>query len=177
MLQNTREAFESQLRSGHYNELRVALYFMLRGHAVHIGFSGQSFDLLVVPVDGRPSFKVEVKWDKAAARSGNIFLELHNPRSNRPSGLTASQADWWCHVVGEGQWAYLMPIVFLRQWLEGQELRSTRTQGKDSNSRGVLVPLASLAQERRFLRVDLPTPEAFFDRLLEQALRPSGPPA
>lgn len=148
---------------------------MLRGHAVHIGFSGQSFDLLVVPLDQRPSFKVEVKWDKAAARSGNLYLEMHNPRASKPSGLAISQADWWCHVVGEGQHAYLMPVPYLRQWIEKGQFRRTRTQGKDSNSQGLLLPLQQLAQERRFLRVELPTPEAFFDRLLEQALRPQGP--
>lgn len=168
--QNTPGAFRQQLRSGHYNELRVALYFMLRGHATRLGFDGQAFDITVVPLGANPPFRVEVKWDKHAAQTGNIYLETENPRAGKATGITASQADWWCHVVGDGTHAYLMPVPYLREWLAGREFKSVRTQGSDSNSRGFLIPLTALAQERKFLRVKLPTPEEFFDDLLSRSL-------
>lgn len=174
--QNTPEAFRQQLRSGHYNELRVALYFMLRGHAARLGFDGQSFDITVVPgpeFGQRSPFRVEVKWDKHAALTGNAYFETSNPRSGKPTGIRSSTADWWAHVLGEGQEALLMPLEGLRNWLEARPYRSVGTRGSDSNSRGLLVPLVDLAQERRFLRVQLPTPEEFFDDLLRQAFQGS----
>lgn len=172
--QNTPEAFRQQLRSGHYNELRVALYFMLRGHAARLGFDGQSFDITVVPgpeFGQRSPFRVEVKWDKHAALSGNAYFETANPRSGKPTGIRSSSADWWAHVLGEGQEALLMPLPGLRAWLDAREYNTVATRGSDSNSRGLIVPLADLAQERKFLRVQLPTPEEFFDDLLRQALQ------
>ncbi|MBT9586451.1 hypothetical protein IV102_24115 [bacterium] len=174
--QNTPEAFRQQLRSGHYNELRVALYFMLRGHAARLGFDGQSFDITVVPgpdYGSRQPFRVEVKWDKHAARTGNAYFETDNPRSGKATGIRSSSADWWCHVLGEGQEALLMPLPLLRRWLDERNYRSVRTQGSDSNSRGLVVPLTDLDAEKKFLRVHLPTPEEYFDDLLKRAL--SGP--
>lgn len=173
--QNTPEAFRQQLRSGHYNELRVALYFMRRGHAARLGFDGQSFDITVVPgpdFGQKAPFRVEVKWDKHAATSGNAYFEMDNPRSGKATGVQSSSADWWCHVLGEGREALLMPLAVLRSWLQARRnfYRLVRTSGSDSNSRGLVVPLKDLEQEKKFIRVLLPTPEEFFDDLLRQAL-------
>lgn len=146
---------------------------MLRGHAARVGFDGKAFDITVVPgpeFGQRPSFRVEVKWDKHAARSGNVYFEIFNPRSGKATGIRSSSADWWCHVLGEGQEALLMPLGFLREWLDARDYRSVRTSGSDSNSRGLLVPLSDLSSERRFLRVRLPSPEDFFDDLLQVGL-------
>ena len=175
--QNTPEAFRKQLLSGHYNELRVALYFMLRGHAVRLGFDGQSFDLTVVPgpeFGSRAPFRVEVKWDRHSQQSGNCYFEFRNTRSGQPSGVASSQADWWCHVLGEGERALLMPLKVLRGWLESGGFRELSTRGVDSNSRGWIVPLSRLRGESRFLEVDLPTPESYFDDLLKAALPTGG---
>lgn len=172
--QNTPEAFRQQLRSGHYNELRVALYFMLRGHAARLGFDGQSFDITVVPgpeFGQREPFRVEVKWDKHAGQSGNAYFETDNPRSGKLTGIRSSSADWWAHVLGDGQEALLMPLDRLRSWLDERRYKSVATRGSDSNSRGLIVPLVDLEGERKFLRVKLPTPEQFFDALLRQAFQ------
>ena len=146
---------------------------MLRGHAARLGFDGQAFDITVVPgpeFGQRSPFRVEVKWDKHAAQSGNAYFETANPRSGKPTGIRSSTANWWAHVLGEGQEALLMPLEFLRQWLDERKYRSVATRGSDSNSRGLIVPLRDLENEKKFLRVRLPSPEEFFDSLLKQAL-------
>lgn len=146
---------------------------MLRGHAARLGFDGQAFDITVVPgpeFGQRPPFRVEVKWDKHAAQSGNAYFETANPRSGKPTGICSSTADWWAHVLGEGQEALLMPLDFLREWLGQRNYRSVGTRGSDSNSRGLIVPLRDLEKEKKFLRVQLPSPEEFFDQLLKKAL-------
>lgn len=73
---NTPELFTAQLQEGHYNELRVA-HFMLKGAHVRIGFSGQRYDLHVL-LAGGAGFGVEVKWDKRAGETGNLYFEGHS---------------------------------------------------------------------------------------------------
>lgn len=47
----------------------------------------------------------EVKNDIYALRSGNIAIELYNPKLGKESGLTATRSDLWVFVVGEEVWA------------------------------------------------------------------------
>lgn len=159
-LQNTPEAFASQLREGHYNELRVALHLMLKGCLARIGFRDGRYDIEALTPKGR-TFHVEVKWDKRAAATGNLYFEVENTRQRAPSGVMSTTADWWCHVLGEGDEACLVPVRALRVFLTDGKFRSVHTGGADSNSRGLLVPRQAMtAPEFRWFRP--PTVEEYF---------------
>ncbi len=54
---------------------------------------------LEVDISPAKMLRLEVKNDKFAATSGNIALEYHNPKSDKPSGLYATDAEIWCHVI------------------------------------------------------------------------------
>jgi hypothetical protein len=173
LFQNSAEAFDEQLRQGHYNELRVALFFMLRGYHTRIRFDGSSFDLSIVRMGTDktmgPEKTVEVKWDKRAGQSSRLYFEVLNTRQKRPSGVAATTADLWCHVLGDGATALIVPVSELRTFLEAGNFREVQTSGADSNSRGCLVPVASLPAS--FRRVHLPTVEEYFGLLVKQALK------
>ncbi len=47
-------------------------------------------------------FTVEVKYDRRAAETGNIFLETRC--NDIASGLAGTKADYWVHVLEEGAW-------------------------------------------------------------------------
>jgi hypothetical protein len=160
-LQNTPEAFRAQLREGHYNELRVALYLMLRGCLVRVGFRDGRYDIEAQAPDGT-RHHVEVKWDKRGAETGNLYFEVENTRQREPSGVMGTSADLWCHVLGEGREAFLVPVAALRPFLDGGGFRSVHTRGADSNSRGLLVPRARLDGCPRGRWIELPSVEAFF---------------
>lgn len=164
MLQNTPEAFANQLKEGHYNELRVALFYMLAGFHVRIGFCAGRYDIeLTQP--GKPIRHLEVKWDKRALDTGNLYFEVENTRQRQPSGIMSTTADLWCHVVGEGDTALLCRVSELRIFLEQPGFRSVHTQGSDSNSRGLLVPRERLGQ---FRWVRLPTVETYFGEIFRR---------
>ncbi len=167
MRRNTPEQFARQLREGHYNELRVALYFMLKGMHVRIGYSGQSYDIHVLPSD-RPGFSVEVKWDKRAAATGNLYFEIENTRQHRPSGVASTQADYWCHVIGDGDEAMLASVALMRKLLKARPFREVRTRGEDSNSRGLLIPRDWLSQQKGIAWIELPTVADFFGELFRK---------
>lgn len=164
---NRPEQFAAQLQEGHYNELRVALYFMLKGAHVRIGFRAQRYDLDVRLPEGK-QFSLEVKWDKAAARTGNVYFELRNTRQNAPSGLAATDAEYWCHVIGTGDEALFARSARLREVLAQGDFRLVNTRGEDSNSQGKLVPLKLLLAQADIYWIHLPTVEAFFGELFRR---------
>tara|TARA_X000001036_G_C20500339_1_gene733596 strand:- start:73 stop:570 length:498 start_codon:yes stop_codon:yes gene_type:complete len=53
---------------------------------------------------GYEVFTVEVKYDEMQAKTGNIAIEIYNPRSGKPSGLSATKANLWCHVLQDSTW-------------------------------------------------------------------------
>lgn len=42
---------------------------------------------------------VEIKNDLYAGKSGNVAIEYHNPRSDKPSGINITKSDIWCHII------------------------------------------------------------------------------
>ncbi len=63
------------------------------------------WDLSAAQVDtGHEAFTVEVKYDEMQAKTGNIAIEIYNPRSAKASGLTATKATFWCHVLQDSVW-------------------------------------------------------------------------
>ncbi len=165
MRHNTPAQFTRQLRDGHYNELRVSLYFMLRGAHVRIGYTGQRYDLHVIPSEGAP-FSVEVKWDKRAGETGNLYFEIRNTRRDEPSGIVSTTADYWCHVMGKGDEALLASVARMQALLRSRSFKIVETKAEDSNSRGMLVPKKWLESQNGVTTIALPTVEAFFGALL-----------
>ena len=53
---------------------------------------------------GAMVFTIEVKNDVYALKSGNIAVEMYNPKSAKESGLTATKADLWVFMVGDELW-------------------------------------------------------------------------
>ena len=53
---------------------------------------------------GYEVFTVEVKYDEMQGKTGNIAIEIYNSKSGKPSGLTATKATLWCHVLKDSTW-------------------------------------------------------------------------
>tara|TARA_R100001509_G_scaffold162862_1_gene135664 strand:- start:969 stop:1472 length:504 start_codon:yes stop_codon:yes gene_type:complete len=63
------------------------------------------WDLSVSQVGtGHKICTVEVKYDEMQSKTGNIAIEIYNPRSGKTSGLTATKANLWCHVLQDSVW-------------------------------------------------------------------------
>ncbi len=148
---------------------------MLNGCMTRIGFDQGRYDIQVRPASRlgpparqKPPFSVEVKWDKRAAETGNLYFEVENTRQRQPSGVMSTSADWWVHVLGEGQQALLVAVPALRDLLARGSYRSVSTLGDDSNSRGLLVPRRALEGAPGCNWIELPTVESFFGEIFRQ---------
>lgn len=97
------------------------------------------------------SFTTEVKYDIYAAKSGNIAVEMFNPKSGKPSGLTATKADLWAHVTTE---VHIANVDRFKQWIEDNNPDRVITAGGDGNATLYLYTVDFILQEPLFYRID-----------------------
>lgn len=88
---------------------------------------------------------VEVKCDYKAKTTRNLYFETHNCYRNKPSGLTATKADWWVHYVPGDGTAYRYPPKRMLAWLGTQTTYRKLEKCGDNNSDGYIVPVAVVA--------------------------------
>lgn len=50
-------------------------------------------------------FKIEVKNDIMAKDTGNIAIEVNNPRSGKESGINVTKSDIWVQIIDDEIWA------------------------------------------------------------------------
>lgn len=75
---------------------------------------------------------IEVKNDVYALRSGNIAVEMFNPKSAKPSGLSATKADLWVFMVGAEIW--ITRTDTLRKFVEDNKPFRIIDSGGDNNA-------------------------------------------
>tara|TARA_Y100000593_G_C4313310_1_gene339487 strand:+ start:743 stop:1240 length:498 start_codon:yes stop_codon:yes gene_type:complete len=49
-------------------------------------------------------FSIEVKNDIMSVATGNVAIEVSNPRSGKDSGISVTKSDLWVHIVGKEIW-------------------------------------------------------------------------
>lgn len=99
---------------------------------------------------GLLEFTTEVKWDLYAAKSGNIAIEMWNPKTNKPSGLTATKADIWCHIT-DG--LYFVSVNVLKKYVENNKPKRLIASGGDSNATLYLYDISTIFEDI-FVRLD-----------------------
>lgn len=78
----------------------------------------------------------EAKYDMYAKRSGNIAIEVWNTKKNTPSGLMATKADFWVHVLDENE-IWVCKTSALRTIID-RNVPFRQVDGGDDNSRMLL---------------------------------------
>ena len=85
--------------------------------------------------------KIEVKLDKMAKKTGNIYVEYES--RGKPSGISRSEADHYCYVVGNLK--LFIPTERLKELVEPLKGTKDDKRGGDKNtSKGVLLKLTDL---------------------------------
>lgn len=92
---------------------------------------------------GARTWKIECKHDGKALYSGNLYFETEC--RGKPSGVRASQADYWMHGIGMSP-VYLFRrkelVEFLDRALEDGVARYVQNGGDDGGSSGILLPVS-----------------------------------
>lgn len=85
---------------------------------------------------GRDKFKVEVKSDYMAERTGNLAIEYYNTKKDESSGLYITKADLWVHCIKDGSnltvWA--THVETLKQFIKDEKPERIIDNGGDKNA-------------------------------------------
>jgi hypothetical protein len=84
--------------------------------------------------------KIEVKRDKRAAQTGNIYIEFNS--RGKPSGIETTEADYWAIWPLEDVCIFVT-VGKIRQLVEKykNDPKKVKAGGDNNTSYGVIVPL------------------------------------
>lgn len=86
-----------------------------------------------VAVDVGKTVKFECKFDKMAARTGNMAIEHWNSKKDKPSGITATEADIWAVVLDPDMQVFATSVESLRRYCK-ENTPHKSVHGGDNNS-------------------------------------------
>lgn len=85
--------------------------------------------------------KIEVKYDRIAHRTGNIFIEYES--RGKKSGLATTDASYWIYKIEKTECAIILPVTYLkdrlREFYNNKQYMSIG--GDDNTSKGFLIPI------------------------------------
>tara|TARA_R100000734_G_C3239530_1_gene44678 strand:+ start:101 stop:448 length:348 start_codon:yes stop_codon:yes gene_type:complete len=87
--------------------------------------------------------RIEVKLDRKAHDTGNIFIEYES--RNKPSGITTTQAEYYCIVINDIY--HIIETSKLKDKCRRYLNTNRDVVGGDNNtSKGILLPSTELLQ-------------------------------
>ncbi len=105
-------------------------------------------------------FKVEVKYDVMASKTGNVALEYWNSKSNKASGITATTAHLWCYVIGAEKEVWLTHVDKLKMFMQSAKPVKIIYKGGNKNSDMLIYNKDEFC--KTFDRIDLLQPIELF---------------
>lgn len=89
--------------------------------------------------------KIEVKYDRQAVDTGNVFIEYES--RGKPSGLSTSESDYYCVIIKENIFIIIKTEELkqkCRVYISANHWRGRKKGGDNNTSIGVLLPLKDL---------------------------------
>ncbi len=111
----------------------------------------------------------EAKFDLYCARSGNIAIEFFNPKQGKPSGINATEADIWVHMITKPMSVWFTPVPLLKEFTLTQKPFKLVSCGGDDNSSMYLYK-KDVIFDAIFTRVDECTTDEFMS-IMNKLLR------
>lgn len=82
-------------------------------------------------------FTCEIKFDVKSQETGNLAVEVHNTKIDKPSGLEATKSDIWIFVMKDGSHtvAFAANTQHLKEYIAGNEPKKRIEYAGDKNAR------------------------------------------
>lgn len=92
---------------------------------------------------------IEVKTDRLAYKTGNVFIEYEC--RGKPSGIATTTATYWIYKIEQTDTAIIVPIERLKNICRILYKENKTSLGGDNNlSKGLLVPIIQLFKITNF---------------------------
>lgn len=79
-------------------------------------------------------YTFEIKFDLMASKTGNLAIEYYNPKTNKPSGIMATEALFWVCILNNPVEIYMSPTNILKNFLDKSKPCRIINCGGDKNS-------------------------------------------
>lgn len=144
----------NELMFGRRNLGEYELRWALREHGYFVddvsaepAYWSKDIDMLIAPVFGEDVVtSIEVKWDQCTAATGNIFIELENPRSFRGEGwFKFCEADYLAYGDAKNRIFYFIKMNDLRTYINNNKL-NLRYHTTWDGSYGYLLKLKDISE-------------------------------
>jgi hypothetical protein len=86
------------------------------------------------------AFSVEVKSDRRALATGNLYIEVYS--RSKPSGISTTDADYWIFCIGDI--TLCIKTDKLKEIVKNNYNGRLVKGGDNDTSRGVLIPITEL---------------------------------
>ena len=84
--------------------------------------------------------KVEVKTDRMAHETGNVYVEVYS--RGKASGISTTKANYWIFIIEKKDYSLLVSVQKLRDICRVMFQINGLTRGGDSStSSGILIPI------------------------------------
>ena len=105
---------------------------------------------------GKEKFTIEVKFDDKSASTGNLYIEYHNSKADKPSGVTVTKSNLWIQVLPEEdglKTVWVTSVSSLRNFMKEVEPYKKIAFGGDDNSAGYVYAKETILN-KLFKRID-----------------------
>jgi len=86
---------------------------------------------------------IEVKYDLQALKTGNVFVEYYNLRSNKPSGISTTEADYYCFAIKD-TFHLIKTDVLKNRCRKYIGTKKDILGGDENTSKGIILPINEL---------------------------------
>ncbi|MEY4282253.1 MAG: uncultured phage MedDCM-OCT-S30-C28 [Bacteroidota bacterium] len=109
-----------------------------------LAFGEQAEDWVNDLFNNPSKIKIEVKHDRIAHKTGNVFIEYES--RGQKSGIATTDADYWIYKIERTNCSIILPTDYLKNRLRNYyQLDMYKSNGGDDNtSKGFLVPISVL---------------------------------
>ena len=121
---------------GHGDQAEQLVATYLKSCGIESEFAGKNPDYDLLCKSGRTKFTIECKFDMKSEETNNLCIEIFNPKSDRPSGITSSKADLIAFVLPDGsnRTIWFASLFALRKFIGEVPPKKRVELGGDSNA-------------------------------------------
>lgn len=84
----------------------------------------------------KKNLTIEVKYDYMAVKTGNLALEYHNSKKDEPSGIDATKAKVWAHIILDNgnPTVWITSVKNLKSYVKSTTPHKTINKAGDGNA-------------------------------------------